>query len=72
MQTFKELLQKKATQQKLREERDKEFKIIKDTKNILEEALGIQVDTSQPILYHLEEVVHKYNEDLDRQVIVEI
>ena len=29
------------------------------------EALGIDVDTSQPILYQLEEAVQKYNEDLD-------
>lgn len=67
MQTFGELLQKKAKQQRLREERNKEFKIIEDAKNILAEALGIEVNTSQPILYQLVEAVHKYNEDLDGQ-----
>ena len=67
MQTFRELLQKKTKQQRLREERDMEFKIIKDAKNILAKALGIEVDTCEPILYQLEEAVHKYNEDLDGQ-----
>ena len=45
-----ELLQKKARQQKLREERDRESKIIEDAKNILTEAIGVEVDTSQHIL----------------------
>ena len=63
MQTFGELLQNKVKQQRLREERDKEFKIIKDAKNILAEAIGIEVDSSQPILYQLVEVVQKFNED---------
>ena len=45
IQTFGELLQKKAKKQRLREERDKELKIIEDAKNILVEALGIVVDT---------------------------
>ena len=34
MQTFEELLQMKAKEKRMREERDKEFKIIKDAKNI--------------------------------------
>ena len=67
MQTFGELLQKKEKKQRLREERDKEFKIIEDAKNILAEAIGIEVDSSQPILYQLEKVVHKFNEYLDGQ-----
>ena len=67
MQIFGELLQKKEKKKRLREERNKEFKIIEDAKNILAEAIRIVVDTSQPILYHLVEVVHKYNEDLDGQ-----
>ena len=67
MQTFGELLQKKAKQQRLREERDREFKIIEDAKNILAEAIGIEVDSSQPILYQLAEVVQKFNEDTDGQ-----
>ena len=65
IQTFGELLQKKAKQKRLREERDKELKIIEDAKNILAEALGIEVDSSEPILYQLVEVVQNYNEDLD-------
>lgn len=47
--------------------RNKEFKIIEDAKNILVEALSIEVDTSQPILYQLVEAAHKYNEYLDGQ-----
>lgn len=38
MHTFGELLQKKAKQQKLREERDREYTIIEYAKNILTEA----------------------------------
>ena len=67
MQTFRELLQKKAKQQTLREERDKEFKITEDAENILAEALAIEVDTSQPILYQMVEAVQNYSEDLDGQ-----
>ena len=62
-----ELLQKKARQQKLREERDRAYKIIDDAKNILSKAIGIEVDTSQPILFQLEEVVQKFNEDTSGQ-----
>ena len=53
MKIFGELLQKKSKKQRLKEERNKEFKIIKDAKNILAGAIGIEVDTSQPILYQL-------------------
>lgn len=67
MQTFGELQQKKAKQKILREERNKEFKIIEDEKNILVEALNIEVDTSQPILIQLAKVVHKFNEDVNGQ-----
>ena len=67
MQAFGELLQKKAKQKRLREERDKEFKIIEDAKNILAEAIGIEVDSSQPILYQLAEAVQKFNQDFDGQ-----
>ena len=45
MQTFGELLQNKAKEIRLREERDKEFKIIKDAKNISAEAIGIEIDS---------------------------
>ena len=46
MQTFGELLQKKAKEKRLRKERGKEFKIIKDAKNISAEAVGIEIDSS--------------------------
>ena len=52
-----ELLQKKAKQQKLREERDREYKIIDDARNIFSKAIGIEVDTSQHIFLQQEEVV---------------
>lgn len=51
MQLFGELLQKKAKQYKLKEERDKEFKIIEDAKNILVEVISIEIDSSKIILY---------------------
>ena len=67
MQTFGELLQKKSKQQRLREERDKEYKIIEDAKNILSKAIGIEFDSSQPILHQLAKVVQNFNEDTDSQ-----
>ena len=45
----------------------KEFKIIEDAKNILENAIGVDIDSSQPILYELSEVVVKFNEDTNGQ-----
>ena len=57
----------KGKQQKLIEERDKEYKIIEDAKNILSEAIGIEIDSSQHILYQLVEVVQKFNEDTEGQ-----
>ena len=62
-----ELLQKKAKQKRLREERNREFQVLEDAKNILAEALGTEVDTSQPILTQLVEVIQKFNEDLNGQ-----
>ena len=50
MQTFGDILQTNDKKKRLREERNKEFQIIEDAKNILAEALNIEVDTSQPIL----------------------
>ena len=67
MQTFGELLHKKAKQQRLREERNKEYQIIEDVKNILAEAIGIEVDNSQPILHQLAEAVQKFYEDTGGQ-----
>ena len=54
---------KKGKTTKLREERDVEYKIIDDAKNILSKAIGIEVDTSQYIFLQLEEAVQKFNED---------
>ena len=65
MHIFRELLQKKARQQRLKEERNKEFKILEDAKNILSQALGTDIDSSQPILFQLADVVYKFNEDMD-------
>ena len=62
MQTVGELLQKKAKQQKLKEERDKEYKIIDDANNILSEAIGAEMDSSQHILLQLAEAVQEFNE----------
>lgn len=67
MHIFGEILQKKAKQQRLREEKKKEFQIIKDAKNILPEALNIEVDTSQISLNWLAEVLQKFNNDLNGQ-----
>ena len=65
--TFGKLLQKKEKQKRLREEIDKEYKIIEDAINILTEATRIEVDSSQPILNQLEEAIQKFNEDTDGQ-----
>ena len=59
MHIFGELLQKKARQQRLREERNREFKILEDAKNILSQAIGTEIDTSQPILFQLANFVQK-------------
>ena len=61
------LLQKKAKKKKLREERDREYKIIGDAKNIFIEAIDVEVDTSQHILLQLDEAVNKFNEDSSGQ-----
>lgn len=63
MRLVNQLLEKKARQKQLREERDREYKIIKSAKNILTEAITIDVDSSQHILLQLEEAVHKFNEE---------
>ena len=62
-----ELLQKKAKQKKLREEKRRENQVLEDVKNILIDALSTEVDSTQPILVQLAEVVHKFNEDLNGQ-----
>ena len=60
MHIFGELLQKKARQQRLREERNREFKILEDAKNILSQAIGSEIDTSQPILFQLADAMGEY------------
>ena len=47
----------------MREERDREHRIIESEKNIIIEAIGVDVDTSQHIFLQLEEAVQKFNED---------
>ena len=56
-----------AKQKQLRNERDKEFNIIESVKNIIIEAIGVDVDTSQHILLQLEEALNKFNEDTSSQ-----
>ena len=51
----------------MRSERDKDFKIIESARNIIIEAIGVEVDSTQHILIQLEEVVQKYNEDSSRK-----
>ena len=46
---------------------DREYKIIDDAKNILTEAIGVEVDTSLHILLKLEEAFSKFNEDTNGQ-----
>ena len=57
MQTIGELLLKKAKQEKLKEERDKEYRIIEDANNILSKAKGVEIDSSQQILLQLAKAV---------------
>ena len=45
-----QLLEKKARQKQLRSKRDKEYRIIKSAKNIITEAIGVEVDSTQHIL----------------------
>ena len=47
----------------MREERDREFKIIESAKTIIGEAIGVDVDSTQHIFLQLEEAVQKFNED---------
>ena len=62
-----QILEKKAKQKKLRSERDKEYTIIEIAQNIIAEAIGVEVDSTQHILLQLEEVVPKFNEDSSGQ-----
>ena len=62
-----QLLGKKARQKHLRSERDKEYMIIENARDIITEAIGVEVDSTQHILLLLEEAVQKFNEDSSGQ-----
>ena len=65
MNIMGELLKNRAKQQKLREEKNGENQVLEDVKNILVDALSIEVDNTQPILDQLAKVIHKFNKDLN-------
>lgn len=67
MGTLGELWKKRTRQKKLREERKKKNQVLEDIKSIFADALSIEVDEKQPILAQLVEIVHKYNEEHNRQ-----
>lgn len=67
MRLVSQLLEQKARQKQLRNERDNEYNIIESAKNIIIEAIGVDIDSSQHILLQLEEVVNKFNEDTSSQ-----
>ena len=54
-------------QKQLRSERDREYRIIENAKNIITDAIGVEVDSTQHILIQLEEAVQKFNEDCSGQ-----
>lgn len=53
MRLVSQLLEKKARQKKLRSERDKEYRIIESAKNIIIDAIGVEVNSTQHILVKL-------------------
>ena len=67
MRLSSQLIEMKATQKQLRSERDKEYRIIENAKNIITDAISVEVDSTQHILIQLEEAVHKFNEDSSGQ-----
>ena len=50
MRLISQLIEKKARQRQLRSGRDKEYRIIESAKDIITEAIGIDVDSTQHIL----------------------
>ena len=50
MMMMSQLLEKKAKKKRLRSERDKEYIIIENAQNIIAEAIGVEVDSTQHIL----------------------
>ena len=67
MRMLSQLLEQKARQRQLRNERDREYSIIENAKCIITEAIGVDVDSSQHILSQLEEAVNKFNDDASGQ-----
>lgn len=65
MHVVGELVQKKAKQYRLREEKNKENQVLEDAKSILGDALHTEVDTTKPILVQLAKFIQKFNEDLN-------
>lgn len=57
MRQASQLLEKKARHKKLKLERDREYKIIESAKNIITEAIGVEVDSTEHILVQLEEAI---------------
>ena len=62
-----QILEKKAKQKQLRSERDREYTIIENAKNIIVEAIGVEVDSTQHVFLQLEEAVQNFNEDSSGQ-----
>ena len=50
MRMISQLLEKKARQKQLRSKRDKEYMIIQNSWDIITEAIGVEVDSTQHIL----------------------
>ena len=63
MMQISQLLEKKAKQKQLKSERDREYTIIGNARDIIAEAIGVEVDSTQHILLQLEEAVQKFNDD---------
>lgn len=67
MRLANQLIEQKARHKQLRYKRDKEYRIIENAKNVIVEAIGVEVDSTQHLLIQLEEAVQKFNEDSSGQ-----
>ena len=67
MMMITQLLEKKARQKQLRSERDNEYRIIENARNIIIEAIGVEVHYTPHILLQLEEAIQRFNEDSSGQ-----
>ena len=67
MMQISQLLEKKAKQKQLKAERDREYTIIGNARDIIAEAIGVEVDSTQHILLQFEEAIQKFNEDSSEQ-----